>query len=219
MRALSKKTRCKRIMALLKAERPAPRTELEFSTPFELLIAVILSAQCTDQRVNIVTKELFRVCPDAETMAETPLEVIQKLIRSVSYPNAKAAHIKAAAQKIVEEFQNEVPRRHDLLTTLPGVGRKTANVVMSVAFGEATLAVDTHVYRISHRLQLVEESDNTPEKVEKRLLGIIHKDDLMDAHHHLLLQGRHICKARTPLCSDCVISGLCPSFSSTAPVR
>jgi endonuclease-3 len=171
----------------------------------------MLSAQCTDKRINQVTPELFRRFPDARSMAQVEADEVLEYIKSVSYPNAKADHLVKMARIVVERFGGEIPHDMDQLLTLPGVGRKTANVVQSVAFGKATLAVDTHVYRVSHRLGLVSEKDNTPYKVEMALTKYIPEEDIPRAHHWLLLHGRYVCTARKPHCERCDLSGVCPS--------
>ena len=190
---------------------PEVQTELEFGSEFQLLVAVMLSAQCTDKRIDQVTPELFRRLPDARSMAQVEADEVLEYIKSVSYPNAKADHLVKMARIVVERFGGEIPHDMDQLLTLPGVGRKTANVVQSVAFGKATLAVDTHVYRVSHRLGLVSEKDNTPYKVEMALTKYIPEEDIPRAHHWLLLHGRYVCTARKPHCERCDLSGVCPS--------
>ena len=190
---------------------PEVQTELEFASVFQLLVAVILSAQCTDKRINQVTPELFRHFPDAKAMAAAEEEDVLEYIKSVSYPNAKANHLVKMARALVEKHDGEVPSDMNALLDLPGVGRKTANVIQSVAFGKSTLAVDTHVYRVSHRLGLVSEKDNTPYKVEMALTKNIPEEDIPRAHHWLLLHGRYVCKARKPHCERCDLSGVCPS--------
>ena len=187
-------------------EMPNVTTELEFGSEFQLLVAVMLSAQCTDKRVNQVTPELFRHYPTAEAMAKAEAEDILVFVKSVSYPNAKAAHLAEMARQLVGRFDGKVPATLDELTSLPGVGRKTANVMLSVAFGQAAMPVDTHVYRVSHRMGLVAPSDNTPRKVEERLSQYIPKEELGLAHHWILLHGRYVCTARKPHCEKCKIA-------------
>ena len=191
---------------------PEVTTELEFGNVFQLLVAVVLSAQCTDKRINQVTPELFRRFPDAQTMAQVEEDEVLEYIKSVSYPNAKAHHLVALSRKIVEDYGGEVPTDMNQLLTLPGVGRKTANVVQSVAFGRATMAVDTHVYRVSHRLGLVSKRDNTPFKVEQALMKHIPHDMVPRAHHWLLLHGRYVCTSRRPHCEKCELAQLCPKL-------
>lgn len=191
-------------------ERPEVGTELEFASVFQLLVAVILSAQCTDKRVNQITPELFSRFPDAKTMSEADEAEMYEYVKSVSYPNAKAKHLVAMAQMLVTDYGGKVPESLDDLLRLPGVGRKTANVIQAVAYGKATMAVDTHVFRVSHRLGLVSKTDNTPLKVELTLTCNIPKDDIPRAHHWLLLHGRYVCTSRTPHCSKCGLNDICP---------
>ena len=193
-------------------EMPEMSTELEYASVFQLLVAVILSAQCTDKRINQVTPELFRRYPDARTMAQAEPGEVLDYISSVSYPNSKAAHLVQMARTLVEQHDGEVPSDMDELLRLPGVGRKTANVVQSIAFGQATLAVDTHVYRVSHRLGLVPRTANTPLKVEQTLLKYIAEADRPRAHHWLLLHGRYVCTSRAPHCDRCPLADLCPKL-------
>ena len=189
---------------------PNVNTELEFGSVFQLLVAVILSAQCTDKRVNEVTPELFRHYPTAKDMASAEPEDIFEYISSVSYPNAKSRHLVQMAQTLTDKFNGEVPSGIDDLLTLPGVGRKTANVIQAVAFGKSTMAVDTHVYRVSHRLGLVPASANTPFKVEEILMKNIPEEFIPKAHHWLLLHGRYVCTSRKPHCEKCGLSNICP---------
>ena len=184
-------------------------TELHYETPFQLLVATVLSAQCTDKRVNMVTPQLFADYPNPQTMAASEPEVIYEYIRSVSYPNSKAKHLVGLARGIMEKFGGEVPSTLEELTQLPGVGRKTANVVQAVAFGKAALAVDTHVYRVSHRLGLVPPSANTPLKVELALRKYIPDADVAHSHFWLLLHGRYTCTALRPKCNSCGLSHVC----------
>ena len=207
---MKKEERFARILAHFKEQMPHVTTELEFGSVFQLLVAVILSAQCTDKRINQVTPELFRHFPDAKTMAEAEPEDVLTYIRSVSYPNAKADHLVKMARALTERHNGEVPSDMNALLDLPGVGRKTANVIRSVAFGESALAVDTHVYRVAHRLGLVSKHANTPYKVEQELIKHIPAEDIPDAHHWLLLHGRYVCTSRKPHCEKCEIESLCP---------
>lgn len=184
-------------------------TELHFQTPFQLLVATVLSAQCTDKRVNMVTPALFESFPTPVEMSQATPEAIFEYIRSVSYPNAKAKHLVELAKMLVEKFQGEVPQKLEQLTQLPGVGRKTANVVLAVAFGQAALAVDTHIYRVAHRLGLVPASANTPYKVEMALRKFIPEEDVAHSHFWLLLHGRYTCTALRPKCEQCGLSHLC----------
>ncbi len=200
------------VLAHFRKEMPDVTTELEFGSVFQLLVAVILSAQCTDKRVNMVTPELFRHYPTAEAMAAAEPEDVLEYVRSVSYPNAKAEHLVAMARMLVERHGGEVPSDFDDLLALPGVGRKTANVMQAVAFGRAAMAVDTHVYRVSHRLGLVSKRDNTPLKVEQTLMRHIPAADILDAHHWLILHGRYVCTSRKPHCEKCPVEALCPKI-------
>ena len=184
-------------------------TELHFQTPFQLLVATVLSAQCTDKRVNMVTPALFESFPTPVEMSQATPEAIFEYIRSVSYPNAKAKHLVELAKMLIEKFQGEVPQTLEQLTQLPGVGRKTANVVLAVAFGQAALAVDTHIYRVAHRLGLVPACANTPYKVEMALRKFIPEEDVAHSHFWLLLHGRYTCTALRPKCEQCGLSHLC----------
>ena len=206
---MKKAERYERILDYFRKQMPDVNTELEFGSVFQLLVAVILSAQCTDKRINQVTPELFRHYPDAKTMASAEVEDIFEYIRSVSYPNSKAAHLVEMARALMERHGGEVPSDMNALLDLPGVGRKTANVVQSVAFGKATMAVDTHVFRVAHRIGLVSKSDNTPYKVELALIKYIPDEDIPQAHHWLLLHGRYVCTSRKPHCDKCDIATLC----------
>ena len=206
---MRKEERYDRILAHFREQMPNVNTELEFGSVFQLLVAVILSAQCTDKRINQVTPELFRRYPDAQSMAEAEPEDILEYIHSVSYPNAKAAHLVKMARTVAKVHGGEVPSDMNALLDLPGVGRKTANVIRSVAFGKAALAVDTHVFRVAHRLGLVSPNANTPYKVEQELMKHIPEADIPDAHHWLLLHGRYVCTARKPHCEKCEIEEFC----------
>ena len=206
-----KKERYAYILDHFRQEIPEVQTELEFGSVFQLLVAVVLSAQCTDKRINQVTPELFHRFPDAKTMAEADVDEILEYIRSVSYPNAKADHLSKMSRMLVEQHQGEVPADMNQLLNLPGVGRKTANVIQSVAFGKSTMAVDTHVFRVSHRLGLVSKTADTPYKVERELVKHIPSEDIPRAHHWLLLHGRYVCTSRKPHCERCALSHVCPS--------
>ena len=210
---MTRKERYDFILDYFRKEMPEVETELEFGSVFQLLVAVILSAQCTDKRINQVTPELFRHYPDARSMALVEPEDVLEYIKSVSYPNAKSEHLVKMARMVVERHDGEVPSDMNLLLDLPGVGRKTANVIQSVAFGKATMAVDTHVFRVSHRLGLVSPKDDTPFKVEQALTKNIPAEDVPRAHHWLLLHGRYVCTARKPHCEKCDLKGVCPSAS------
>ena len=209
---MRKEERYDRILAYFREQMPNVNTELEVGSIFQLLVAVVLSAQCTDKRINQVTPELFRHYPDARSMAMAEPEDILDYIRSVSYPNAKASHLVEMARTLVEKHNGEVPSDMNALLDLPGVGRKTANVIQSVAFGKSALAVDTHVYRVAHRLGLVDKYDNTPFKVEQKLIKYIPEKDIPDAHHWLLLHGRYVCTSRKPHCEKCGLEDICPKL-------
>ena len=206
---MNKKERYDRILGHFREKMPVVTTELDFGSTFQLLVAVVLSAQCTDKRINQVTPDLFAHYPDAKSMAKAEEEEVFEWIKSVSYPNAKAKHLVEMARVLMEKFDGEVPSTLDQLLTLPGVGRKTANVIQSVAFGKATLAVDTHVFRVAHRMGLVSKSDNTPYKVEMALTKYIPEEDIPNAHHWLLLHGRYVCTARKPHCDKCELASFC----------
>lgn len=199
------------IFARFREKMPNPTTELQFGSIFQLLVAVMLSAQCTDKRVNQVTPALFKQYPDARNLAKAEADEVYEYIRSVSYPNAKAAHLVEMARELMMHHNGEVPATMEDLLTLPGVGRKTANVILGVAFGQSAMAVDTHVFRVSHRLGIVTRSATTPLLVERQLLRIIPSADIPLAHHWLLLHGRYVCTARKPHCADCFLRDLCPS--------
>lgn len=198
-----------KVIAYFQEAMPIAETELHYTTPFELLVAVILSAQCTDKRVNMITPPLFRDYPTPEAMAVSTPEVIFEYIRSVSYPNNKAKHLVGMAQMLVKDFNSEVPSTLEDLIKLPGVGRKTANVIQSVVFNKAAMAVDTHVFRVSHRIGLVPKTCTTPLATEKQLVKYIPKEVIPTAHHWLILHGRYVCTARSPKCTECGLNGLC----------
>ena len=193
---MRKKERYEKILAWFRENRPVAETELHYDNPYELLIAVILSAQCTDKRVNMITPPLYRDFPTPEALAATTPEVVYEYIRSVSYPNNKAKHLVG-----MEE-----------LVKLPGVGRKTANVIQSVVFNKAAMAVDTHVFRVSHRLGLVSDKCTTPFSVEKELVKHIPEAEIPIAHHWLILHGRYVCQARTPQCDNCGLQLMCKYY-------
>lgn len=207
---MTKKELYTRVLSYFRELHPEVTTELEFGSVFQLLVAVVLSAQCTDKRVNQVTPELFAHYPDARTMAEAGEAEIYEYVKSVSYPNAKARHLVELSCMLVDEYGGEVPNDFDALLRLPGVGRKTANVMQAVAFGQSAMPVDTHVYRVSHRLGLVPSTADTPLKVEKMLVKHIPAEDLARAHHWLLLHGRYVCTSRKPHCDKCELSNICP---------
>lgn len=209
---MTKSERYKLIIDYFKENMPDVDTELEYGSTFQLLVAVILSAQCTDKRVNLVTPELFLRYPTACDMAAAEDFEVFEYIKSISYPNAKAKHLVEMAKILVAKHNGEVPSDMDSLTELPGVGRKTANVIQAVAFGKATMAVDTHVFRVSHRLGLVSERATTPLKVEQELVKHIPQEVIPQAHHWLLLHGRYVCTSKKPHCEQCGLKQYCKSF-------
>lgn len=204
-----RKDRYQYVLDHFRQEMPRVTTELEFGSAFQL-VATLLSAQCTDKRINMVTPALFARYPDARSMAAATVDEVYELIRSVSYPNAKAKHLVEMSCQLVERFNGEVPESAADLTSLAGVGRKTANVIRAVWFGKATMAVDTHVYRVSHRMGLVPATADSPRKVEDYLMANIPEADIPNAHHWLLLHGRYICKSAKPLCEQCFFNEHCP---------
>ena len=191
---------------------PEAKTELDYNNVFELTVAVALSAQCTDKRVNIITKDLFRQFPTIELMAEASIDAIFDLIKSCSYPRNKAKHLSAMAKMLIQDFKAEIPSNIDDLQKLPGVGRKTANVVGSVYFDIPAMPVDTHVFRVAGRIGLTTNAKN-PLQAELQLLKVLPKKKLNIAHHWLILHGRYLCKARRPECERCEITSICKYFS------
>jgi len=198
--------------------QPVAETELDYKNPFELIVAVILSAQCTDKRVNIISPDLLSRFPDADSMAKAEPEEIFEYIKSCSYPNNKARHLSGMARMLVNEFRGEVPSDPLLLQQLPGVGRKTANVVASVVFRKPVMAVDTHVFRVSNRIGLVKNA-STPLSVELQLSANIPLELMHNAHHWLILHGRYICKSRKPLCDQCGLREFCKYYSEMSKER
>lgn len=215
---MTKKERFAAVEAYFSAAMPVAESELDFANPFELLVAVILSAQCTDRRVNMVTPALLAAYPTAGAMAEASVEQIFAHVRSVSYPNAKATHLVSMARALVERHGGEVPATRAELEALAGVGRKTASVVLSVAFGESEMAVDTHVFRVARRIGLAPMSAKTPLAVERSLVGGFHNSLLAKAHHWLILHGRYVCTARAPQCAQCGIAPVC-RYNETAEAK
>ncbi|MBP5381540.1 MAG: endonuclease III [Bacteroidaceae bacterium] len=206
---MRKKELYDRVIAYFQQAMPEARTELHYASPFQLLVAVILSAQCTDKRVNMVTPRLFADYPTAEAMALASEEVIFDYVRSVSYPNSKARHLVEMARMLMFDYQGVVPSTLEELIKLPGVGRKTANVVQSVVFQKSAMAVDTHVFRVSHRIGLVSKQHTTPYAVERELVRNIPAELIPLAHHWLILHGRYVCVARKPKCEQCGLLGIC----------
>lgn len=203
--------RYKGVIDWFSKQMPVAETELGYNSPFELLVAVVLSAQCTDKRVNIVTKELFKQMPTAEIMASKSVKEIYELIKSISFPNNKSNHLHQLSNRIITEFGGEVPCTIEDLQTLPGVGRKTANVIVSILFNTPAMAVDTHVFRVSQRIGLTKGAKN-PLQAEKQLVQYIPEDLLSIAHHWLILHGRYVCMARKPKCEECGISLFCKDY-------
>ena len=209
---MRKEERYRLVLEHFRKAMPEVNMELEFGSVFQLLVAVILSAQCTDKRVNQVTPELFLHYPDAKTMSQAEVDDVLEYVKSVSYPNSKAQHLVALSRMIVSDYGGEVPSDGKELERLPGVGRKTANVVQAVWFGKPTLAVDTHVFRVSRRLGLVPSSADTPQKVERALMRYNPIDEVSTAHHWLLLHGRYVCQSQRPKCEDCQFDDFCPKI-------
>lgn len=206
------KERYTAVLERFAAAMPSPETELKYDTPFHLLLAVILSAQCTDKRVNMITPPLFEAFPTPESMAAVTADDVFPFIKSISYPNNKAKSLVGAARTLVERFNSEIPSDIDSLMEIPGVGRKTANVMLAVVFNRAAMAVDTHVFRVSERIGLTTGSKN-PLQTEKALMKHIPAADVPRAHHWLILHGRYVCKARRPDCLNCPITDLCRYYS------
>lgn len=227
---MTTRQRFEHILAWFEANMPVAESELNYRNPYELLVAVMLSAQCTDKRVNMVTPALFEAYPNAQAMAKATTEDVLRYVHSVSYPNAKAEHLVAMAKRLVEVYGGEVPNNIDDLQTLQGVGRKTANVVCAVIWNQPTMAVDTHIFRISDRLGLAsippqkrhpssmnEEGKKTStaiRRTEEQLVKYIPKDIIPKAHHWLLLHGRYVCVARKPKCESCGLSGYCRYYKT-----
>jgi endonuclease-3 len=203
--------RYSKIIEWFSTHMPVAETELAYENPYQLLVAVILSAQCTDKRVNLTTPAFFKRFPDAETLAESSQEEIFSYIRSISYPNNKAKHLGGMARMLVNDFGNVVPEKVEDLIKLPGVGRKTANVIASVVYDLPAMAVDTHVFRVSARIGLTKGAKN-PLQTEQQLVKRLPADIIPVAHHWLILHGRYVCMARKPLCEKCGITHLCAYF-------
>ena len=208
---MTKKERFQEFVNYFSKYQPIAETELEYTNPYELLVAVILSAQCTDKRVNIATKDLFKRFPEAASLAEADVEEVFEYIRSISYPNNKSKHLVGMAKMLVADFNNVVPSDVDDLQKMPGVGRKTANVIASVVYNKPTMAVDTHVFRVADRLGLTVNAKN-PLQAEEQLVRHLSDDVIPLAHHWLILHGRYVCVARKPKCDECKITHFCKSF-------
>ncbi len=207
-----KKERYEAFIKHFSENQPIAETELQYESPFQLLVAVVLSAQCTDKRINQVTPALFRDFPTPARFAASHFDELFPYIRSVSYPNNKTKHLLGLGKMLLEDFGGEVPSTVAELIKLPGVGRKTANVITSVVWNQPNMAVDTHVFRVSRRLGLVTQTANTPLEVEKQLIRHIPKQYVHIAHHWLILHGRYVCLARTPKCESCTITQFCRYF-------
>ncbi|MEZ4900692.1 MAG: endonuclease III [Spirosomataceae bacterium] len=209
---MQKKERYRLLIEHFSQKFPEAETELHYTNPYELLVAVILSAQCTDKRVNLVTPLLFERFPDPQALSDSTAEEVFQYIRSISYPNNKAKHLVGMARMLLDKFGGEVPSTVDELQQMPGVGRKTANVIASVIYNQPAMAVDTHVFRVSHRLGLVAKTATTPLAVEKELVKYIPDVVIPLAHHWLILHGRYVCLARSPQCHRCDLTHLCKFF-------
>lgn len=207
------KKRAKEIVDILDILYPDASAELDYTNPYELLIAVILSAQCTDVRVNMVTKDLFERAPDAKSLLDIPIDVLENIIKPCGLYRTKAKNLHLTAEQLVVNWNGEVPKSHEALKTLPGVGQKTANVVVSNVFGIPAIAVDTHVFRVSNRLGMAKAK--TVEETELQLKRAIEKSRWTKAHHQLIFHGRRVCKARNPNCSECALSALCDYYKKS----
>lgn len=210
---MTQRERYEKVLSWFETAMPVAETELHYDNPFQLLTAVILSAQCTDKRVNMITPALFAAMPTPQVMAAASTDEIFTYISSVSYPNNKARSLKGMAEKLLSDFGGEVPGDIDSLMSLPGVGRKTANVILSVVFNKAAMAVDTHVFRVSERIGLTRGS-KTPLETEKTLMKHIPEHVVPKAHHWLILHGRYVCKARRPDCLNCGLTQFCRYYNS-----
>lgn len=211
------KERYEGVLDYFQRTQPDPTTELEYRDPFSLLVAVMLSAQCTDKRVNMVTPALLEAYPTPEAMAAASADDIYHYVKSVSYPNSKSQHLQQMAQMLTDQFGGQVPDTMENLTSLPGVGRKTANVMLGLAFGKAAIAVDTHVFRVSNRLGLA--NGKTPLEVEQALTRHIPAHLRFKAHHWILLHGRYVCKALRPDCPNCALRPWCKHYTSTQSIH
>ncbi|MBU2914690.1 MULTISPECIES: endonuclease III [Reichenbachiella] len=206
---MNKKERYQFFIEHFSQNNPEAETELHYENPYQLIVAVALSAQCTDKRVNMVTPAIFETFPTVEDLAQSNFDELFPYIRSISYPNNKTKHLLGMAKMLVEDFNSEIPADLNDLQKLPGVGRKTANVIASVIFNQPTMAVDTHVFRVSKRLGLVTQTAKTPLEVEKQLVRHIPEEHIPKAHHWLILHGRYICLARKPKCNECTLTLMC----------
>jgi endonuclease-3 len=211
---MTRKERYQFLIDYFQKHSPEPETELMYDTPYELLVAVILSAQCTDKRVNMTTPALFEKYPDIKSLSNTTFDELFPFIKSISYPNNKTKHLIGMAKKVMEQFNGKIPMTIEELMQLPGVGRKTANVITSVIDKQPNMAVDTHVFRVSKRIGLVPQTASTPFAVEKELIKNFPVELIHKAHHWLILHGRYICVARNPKCDQCGIRPVCKYFQS-----
>ncbi len=212
---LTLKERYSKVIDYFSTHHPLAETELHYGSPYELLVAVILSAQCTDKRVNLITPQLFKAFPSPEVLANASSDEVFAYIKSISYPNNKAKHLVGMAKLLVKEFNNVVPSDIDALQRMPGVGRKTANVIASVVYNKPAMAVDTHVFRVANRIGLTSNSKN-PLETEKKLVKYIPVEKIATAHHWLILHGRYVCMARNPNCEACEIKSYCLYFEKKA---
>jgi endonuclease-3 len=214
---MRKRERYRHLIEYFTQNFPEPETELVYTSPYELILAVVLSAQCTDKRVNMVTPALFEAFPTPAHLAAATSDEILPYIKSISYPNNKAKHLAGLGKMLVEQFDSEVPSTVEELVKLPGVGRKTANVIVSVIWNQPAMAVDTHVFRVSKRLGLVSKTAKTPLEVERELIANLPQDLIAKAHHWLILHGRYICLARRPKCDECPLTHFCAFFQKHFP--
>jgi endonuclease-3 len=209
---MSRKERYQKLIEYFSTHMPVAETELAYENPYQLLVAVVLSAQCTDKRVNLTTPALFARFPDAKALSQATFEEVFPLIKSISYPNNKAKHLLGLGKMLITDFNGEVPKTVEELQTLPGVGRKTANVIASVIYNQPTMAVDTHVFRVSKRIGLANSNAKTPLQVELTLYKYLPQSIIPKAHHWLILHGRYVCLARCPKCDSCGIADFCQFF-------
>ncbi|HYM93259.1 MAG TPA: endonuclease III [Chitinophagaceae bacterium] len=211
---MTRKERYKFVIDYFQKNSPEPETELIYDNPYELLVSVILSAQCTDKRVNMTTPAIFQKFPDVKALSQAGFDALFPLVKSISYPNNKTKHLIGMAKKVMEEFDGNIPMTVDELILLPGVGRKTANVITSVIDKQPNMAVDTHVFRVSKRIGLVPQTASTPFAVEKELIKNIPVSLIHKAHHWLILHGRYVCVARNPKCDQCGLKPACRFFNA-----
>lgn len=216
---MTRKERYEAFLEYFSENQPQAETELHYENPYQLLVAVILSAQCTDKRVNIVTPALFDAFPTPEHLANSHFDEVLPYIKSISFMNNKTKHLLGMAKMLVEDFNSEVPESIEDLQKMPGVGRKTANVIASVVYNQPAMAVDTHVFRVSKRLGLVNNNAKTPLEVEKTLIKHIPSEYVHVAHHWLILHGRYVCVARRPKCEECKITHMCRYFEKNKPLK